>query len=214
MPAQPEPIPRPRDVQRVDPSDDATFYSIPRLVAHIDEGAIARVTDHIRRLVSPGSAVLDLMSSYYSHLPPDLSLAAVIGLGMNAEELAANRQLTDRLVHDLNRDPSLPFPERRFDAVICTVSVQYLTRPIDVFAELRRVLRPGGPLLVTFSNRCFPSKAIRAWRERDDAGHVALVRGYFPAAGGWTEPEVASHTPAWGDPLYAVWARRAPIDEP
>lgn len=203
----------PRDVQRVDTSDDAAFYGVPRLVVHIDQGAIDAVTDHIRRLVPIGSAVLDLMSSYRSHLPTDARYAEVVGLGMNAAELAANDRLTDRVIHDLNRDPALPFPDERFDAAVCTVSVQYLTRPIDVFSEVRRVARPGAPFLVTFSNRCFPTKAIRAWHERDDVEHVELVSGYFRAAEGWSEPRSAAHRPRGGNPLYAVWARRAPSGE-
>ena len=196
------------NVDRIDPSDDALFYSVPRLVVHIDDGAIAAVGELVGRLVRPGAAVLDLMSSYRSHLPDGLALAEVVGLGMNADELAANPRLTERLVQDLNREPRLPFADSRFDAALCTVSVQYLTRPLDVFREVRRVLREGAVFLVTFSNRCFPTKAIGAWRARDDAGHVELVRGYFRASGGWDEPEVAADGPHRGDPLYGVWARR------
>ncbi len=178
-------------------------------MVHIDAGAIQAVTDHIRRLVPPGADVLDLMSSYRSHLPDDLPLGRVVGLGLNAEELAANPHLDEYLVHDLNADPALPFGDASFGAALCTVSVQYLTRPVAVFREVRRVLAVGAPFLVTFSNRCFPTKAVLAWHERDDDGHVELVREYFGVAGGWRDLETAAHAPRGGDPLFAVWAYRA-----
>ncbi len=205
----PDPVLGGREGLRLDPSDDARFYRQARLVVHIDAGAIAAVEEHIRRLVPPGADVLDLMSSYRSHLPNDVRLGRVVGLGMNAEELAANPQLDEYALRDLNADPSLPFEDERFGAAVCSVSVQYLTRPVAVFGEVRRVLRVGAPFLVTFSNRCFPTKAVLAWHQRDDAGHVELVRRYFEAAGGWRDVETAAHVPPSGDPLYAVWARRA-----
>ena len=204
-----DPILGRRDALRLDQSDDGQFYRQARLVVHIDARAIAAVTDLIRRLVPPGADVLDLMSSYRSHLPADVTLGTVVGQGMNAEELATNPRLDEHLIHDLNADPLLPFVDERFGAAVCTVSVQYLTRPVAVFREVRRVLKPGSPFLVTFSNRCFPTKAVLAWHRRDDAGHVALVRAYFEAAGGWRDVETSAHVPRTGDPLYAVWAYRA-----
>jgi SAM-dependent methyltransferase len=149
------------------------------------------------------------MTSWVSHLPDDVAYGRVAGLGMNAAELAANPRLTERLVHDLNADPALPYDDAAFDAVLICVSVQYLTRPVETFRETTRVLRPGGALVVTFSNRCFPTKAVRAWGALDDAGHVALVRAYAEEAGGFDVPEAHAHTPRWGDPLYGVVARRS-----
>lgn len=205
----PDPILGRRDALRLDASDDGLFYRQARLVVHIDAGAIAAVTDRIRRLVPAGADVLDLMSSYRSHLPEDVQLGTVVGLGMNAEELAANPRLDEYVVRDLNADSSLPFEDERFGAAMCTVSVQYLTRPVAVFREVRRVLTPGAPFLVTFSNRCFPTKAVLAWHDRDDAGHARLVRDYFEAAGGWRDVGTSADSPTSGDPLFAVWAYRA-----
>jgi len=167
------------------------------------------VTALYRETVPPGGDVLDLMTSWVSHLPEDVAYGRVAGLGMNAAEVAANPRLTERLVHDLNADPRLPYGDAAFDAVLICVSVQYLTRPVETFQEVGRVLRPGGALVVTFSNRCFPTKAVRAWAALDDAGHVALVRAYVEDAGGFSEPDVRAHTPRWGDPLYGVVVRRA-----
>ena len=140
---------------RVDPEPDTRFYQSPRLVQHIDAGAIAAVGDAVRRHVPPGSDVLDLMSSWVSHLPPaaELPLGRVTGLGMNADELAANPRLSERAVRDLNADPRLPYPDASIDAVLITVSIQYLTRPDETLREVARVLRPGGVLLVSFSKR-------------------------------------------------------------
>jgi SAM-dependent methyltransferase len=193
---------------RIDPRPDATFYDFPRLVVHIDDGAIAAVGALVRRLAPPGARVLDLMSSYRSHLPADVPLGDVLGIGLNAEELAANPQLTRWLIHDLNADPALPEPDATFDLALCTVSVQYLVRPLEVFAKVRRLLRADGAFLVTFSNRCFPTKATRIWHEGDAAAHLTLVRRYFTLSGGWGPPEAAAHTPPDGDPLYGVWGRR------
>jgi len=201
-----DPVLASRDRQRVDQTDDALFYRQPRLVVHIDAGAIEAVTEHARRLFPPDADVLDLMSSYRSHLPVDVSLGTVVGLGMNREELDRNPRLDERVVRDLNADPVLPFDDGRFGAALCTVSVQYLTRPVAVFGEVRRVLADGAPFLVTFSNRCFPTKAVRGWQERDDAGHVELVREYFAASGGWRGLECDGRVSRGGDPLYAVWA--------
>jgi SAM-dependent methyltransferase len=196
---------------RQDEGDDAAFYRAPRLVAHLDDAARAALAAYYGRVLAPGSDVLDLMSSCVSHLPRDLASGSVTGLGMNAAELAANPQLTAALVHDLNARPNLPFADASFDACLIAVSVQYLTRPVAVFADIARVLRPGGCCIVSFSNRCFPTKAVALWRAFGDAGHAWLVRAYFRRAGGFAEPELADLSPRVGmagDPLFAVRALR------
>jgi SAM-dependent methyltransferase len=192
---------------RRDPSPDASFYAWPRLVTHIDDGAIAAVGALYDELGIAGD-VLDLMGSWVSHFrraPDRLTV-----LGMNQEELSANRQARATVVHDLNAEPSLPFPSASFDAVVCCVSVDYLVRPVAVFGQVARVLRPGGPFAVTFSNRCFPTKAIAGWLYSSDAQRVELVVEYFRRSGGWEAPVAGRRTPEGhpGDPLFAVWARR------
>jgi SAM-dependent methyltransferase len=199
---------RTEDFARLDPRPDPTFYELPRYVVHIDDGAIAAVGTLVARLAPPAATVLDLMSSYRSHLPASLAPREVVGIGLNAAEMVANPQLTAHHVHDMNAEPRLPVPDERFDLALCTVSVQYLTRPLEVFAAVRQVLRPDGVFLVTFSNRCFPTKAIRLWLQGGDADHLVLVRRYFQLSGGWSEPEAAAYRPPDGDPLYGVWARR------
>jgi SAM-dependent methyltransferase len=190
---------------RADGADDAAFYGPERLVTHIDDGAIAAVGALYDEL-GIGGRVLDLMSSWVSHFtaaPDDL-----VVLGMNERELTANSQAASHVVHDLNRDPSLPFGDSDFDAAVCCVSVDYLVRPVEVFRDVARVLRPGAPFVVTYSNRCFPTKAIRAWLATDDAGRAAIVRSYFERSGGFTAPTAQLRTPLdqRGDPLWAVWA--------
>ncbi|WP_299036317.1 methyltransferase domain-containing protein [uncultured Pseudokineococcus sp.] len=221
--AAPDPFPA-GFFDRADPSPDSRFYAPERLVTHIDDGAVAAVGDLYAELGVDGStpredgrprAVLDLMSSWVSHLrsAPD----ELVVLGMNEAELAANPMATGRVVHDLNADPRLPFDDGTFDAVLCCVSVDYLVRPVEVLAEAARVLRPGAPVVLTFSDRCFPTKAVRGWLATDDDGRCALVADYLRRAGGFTEPEVSLRTPPGrarggryrGDPLYAVVARRS-----
>jgi SAM-dependent methyltransferase len=195
--------------RRADESPDGAFYAAPRFVTHIDGQAVAAVTALYREYLPAGGAVLDCMSSWVSHLPDEVPYGRVAGLGMNAEELAANRRLTEWRVQDLNADPRLAYGSAEFDAAVCCVSVQYLTRPEAVFREAARVLRPGAPFVVTFSNRCFPTKAVAAWQALDDAGHARLVAAYFAAAGGFEPAEVRAHRPRRGDPLWGVIARRA-----
>ena len=195
--------------ERLDDTPDAQFYAAPRLVTHIDAAAIAAVTQLYREVLPPGGVILDLMSSWVSHLPPEIVYRRVVGLGLNGAELAANPRLDERIVQDLNRVPRLPFGDAEFDGAGICVSIQYLTRPVAVFRELARVLRPGAPLVVTFSNRCFPTKAVAIWRALDDQGHRQLVRRYFETAGGWTDVAVLDRRPGRGDPLYAVIGRRA-----
>ena len=191
---------------RQDPAPDLHFYTPTRLVTHIDDGAIAAVGALYDELRIEG-AVLDLMSSWVSHFrtPP----AHLTVLGMNRDELDANPAASARVVHDLNVDPELPFAEASFDAVVCCVSVDYLVRPMEVFRDVRRVLRPGGPFACTFSNRLFPTKAIRGWLATDDQQHCEIVAAYFRRSGGWSDPVAERRTPFIqpGDPLYAVHAR-------
>ncbi len=198
----------PQAFRRHDETPDADFYAQPRLVAHIDDRAIAAVTGLYREVLPPGGRILDLMSSWISHLPEDVAYAEVAGHGLNGAELDANPRLTSRLVQDLNRDPALPYPPAHFDGAGCCVSVQYLTDPVAVFAEVRRVLRPGAPFVATFSNRCFPTKAVFVWqalREPDKARllEIAMAEAGFASA----ETRVPIPPGAGSDPLFAVIGR-------
>jgi SAM-dependent methyltransferase len=201
--------------RRYDETPDSVFYRLPRFVTHIDDHAIAAVTQLYRDLFPADGCVLDLMSSWVSHLPPEVTYRRVVGLGLNLEELAANPRLDAFIVQNLNVEPRLPFDDGEFDAAAICVSIQYLVRPIDVLCDLGRVLQPGSPLAVTFSNRCFPTKAVAIWQALDDAGHGRLVRDYLTEAGNWTNVDVLDRSPrqAGADPLFAVVARRAPIDQ-
>ncbi len=193
---------------RLDETDDALFYQAPRLVTHIDEPACRALGAYYRAMLPAGGDIIDLMSSWVSHLPDDVTYGSITGLGMNAVELEANHRLTRRIVRDLNRTPSLPFDDASFDGCAIAVSVQYLVRPIAVFAEIGRVLRPMAPCIVTFSNRMFPTKAVAVWRAVGDRDHARLIGHYFIEAGGFGEPELKDLSPDPGnsDPLYAVVA--------
>lgn len=196
--------------RRADESSDADFYATPRLVAHIEPETIAAVTKLYRELLPENGAILDLMSSWISHLPPEMSFARIAATGMNQKELQANPRLNDFKVHDLNAAPGLPFADAAFDAALCCVSVQYLTRPIEVFADVARVCRAHSPLIITFSNRCFATKAVAAWQQLNDRGHLELVAHYLKMAGNWENIEMRDCTPHPArEPLLAVTARRA-----
>ena len=190
---------------RADESADAQFYVPDRFVTHIDDRAIAAVGTLYRHLGLTGS-VLDVMSSWVSHFldRPD----ELVVLGMNGQELGANSMAHTTVVHDLNVDPVMPFPNDRFDAATCCVSIDYLVRPIAVLRDAARVVRPGGVVVCTFSNRCFPTKVVRGWLALDDESRVAVVAEYFRLADAYDEVSTALCTPPHtsGDPLYAVWA--------
>jgi SAM-dependent methyltransferase len=196
---------------RLDETPDEQFYALPRFVAHIDEATIGALTAYYAEVLAPGADVLDLMSSWISHLPPRerLPLGRVVGLGMSAEELARNERLSAWTVRDLNDDPRLPYPDASFDAALCAVSIQYLTRPIAVFAELARVLRPGGRAIVATSHRCFPTKAIRAWHVLPPPERLRAIALYFEHAGGFESAEALDRSPLGADPLWLVTAKRA-----
>ena len=192
---------------RDDETPDGRFYDIPRKVVHIDDAAIAALGRLYAELLPTDGRILDLMSSWRSHLPAGFRTREVVGLGMNAEEMADNPQLASHVVHDVNRLSRLPFADAEFDGAMCAVSIQYVLHPVLLLREVRRVLRPGAPFVVSFSNRCFPTKAVAVWLDTTDEQHVALVRSYFHAAGGFSDIQDAERTAGRGDPLYAVWAR-------
>jgi hypothetical protein len=192
---------------KLDSDDDADFYAQARLVTHIDDHAIATLTDFYRQILPPGGVVLDLMSSWVSHLPDDLAFAEVIGHGMNTTELAANPRLTRWFTRDFNQDPTLPLADDSADAATMCVSIQYLQRPAALLAEARRVLKPGAPMVISFSNRCFPTKAVAVWRALDGAGHARLVDIYLRRAG-FAGTEIHRLLEGWeSDPLTVVVGR-------
>lgn len=199
---------KPEHFLRVDQSDDSGFYLEPKLVTHIDDAAIGSLSRFYGELISGGGAVLDLMTSWVSHLPDSLLLERVAGVGMNAEELAENPRLSERVVQDLNKDPELAFGDESFDAAIVTVSVQYLTRPLEVFAEVGRVLKPGAPFAVAYSNRLFPTKAVAIWRALGDREHADLIALYFRLSGRFALAQAYDISPGPGsDPMYVVVGR-------
>ena len=208
--------------EREDPAEDTVFYDKPRLVHHLDSRARAHISALYGRFLEPGMHVLDLMTSWVSHLPEEPAGLHVTGLGLNEEELAANPRLTERVVHDLNAEPSLPFRGGSYDVVLCTASVEYLIAPVEVFREAARVLKPGCHFVVTFSDRWFPTKMIRVWGELHPFERMGLVLDCFRRSGAFTD----LHTESWrgwprpgddkyadqldlSDPVFALWGRRA-----
>ena len=201
---------------RVDEGDDAVFYSAPRLVVHIDDEAIAQIGRIFEEVLPSKARILDLMSSWRSHLPGGYPKGRVVGLGMNAVEMRENPQLDDCVVHDLNEDPRLPFEDEGFDAVLLTVSAQYLIKPVEVFREVNRVLTESGPLVITFSNRMFPTKAVRAWQASNDQQRMALLKLYLQKAEGYKDITAENRSPKLGhytDPVYLAMGRKAARSE-
>ncbi|MGK7904341.1 MAG: methyltransferase domain-containing protein [Hormoscilla sp.] len=210
---------RPHDRTKLDQTDDAEFYAYPRFVTHVDSGFIRQLTGLYAERLQANTRILDMMSSWVSHLPEDMEFAHVEGHGMNAEELARNGRLNHYFIQDLNQNPKIPLPDRDFDAVLNCVSIQYLQYPEAVFAEIYRILKPGGIAIVSFSNRMFYQKAIGAWRDGTEGTRVQLVKSYFRSVAGFSPPEVIVHKSnmnsflqmlgiAGPDPFYAVISQR------
>ena len=210
---------RPEHRSKLDETNDTDFYSIPRFVTHVDEGFIDRLTQLYREELVPNSRILDLMSSWVSHLPHNMEFDHVEGHGLNYAELGKNKQLDNYFVQNLNQNPQLPLKGNDFDAVLITVSVQYLEYPEAILAEISRVLKPGGKVIISFSNRMFYQKAIAIWRDNSENGRVELVKKYFRSLPGFGMPRVVmnqSSVPSFlqmlglsgGDPFYAVIAEK------
>ena len=202
----------PEYFQREDEEDDGVFYQSPRLVVHIDQGAIAAISNLFKQQVPENSEILDLMSSWRTHWPADHPKAKMVGLGLNQVELMENPDLDEFVVHDVNRNPELPFENDSFDAVLITVSAQYLTKPIETFAQVNRILRPGGVFIVSFSNRMFATKAVLIWRNSTDRGRVDLVGTYMESAQNFEDIQATflnAQTSPPDDPMFAVYSRKA-----
>ena len=198
--------------RRVDETDDRQFYTAPRLVVHIDEYAIAAIRRYFSETLPDDGLILDLMSSWRSHMPEDAGGRRVIGLGMNEVEMRDNPQLDEYVVHDLNRQPKLPFDDQVFDAAVVTVSVQYMTRPVEVFSAVRRSLKDGASFHVIYSNRMFPTKAVAVWQSLDDYRRGQLIGAYFMSSGGWDDVTIRDISPEvdhYADPVYVVSGRRS-----
>jgi SAM-dependent methyltransferase len=214
------PVLDPQQRQKLDPSDDRLFYDFPRFVTHVDEGFIQKLTQLYRERLTPGGKILDLMSSWVSHLPPEMAFSEVVGHGMNQEELSKNPRLTRYFTQNLNQEQKLPLEDNYFDAVLNTVSVQYLQVPELVFQEIYRILKPGGIVIVSFSNRMFYQKAIQAWRDGTEQTRIQLVKRYVQSVPGFSTPEVIIHKNlsvnpvlalmglGTSDPFYAVLAQK------
>lgn len=210
---------RPNQRTKLDDTNDLYFYDVPRLVTHVDDNFIDRLTNLYREHLPAQGRILDLMSSWISHLPEDMEFSQVVGHGMNEAELAKNQRLDHYFVQNLNQNPQLPLADNDFDAVLIAVSVQYLQYPEAVLSEIQRVLKANGVVIISFSNRMFYQKAIAAWRDGTDTERVNLVRKYFQSVDGFSQPEVIVHQSplsgmlqmmglAGGDPFYGVVANK------
>lgn len=208
---------QPDAFSRYDESSDNIFYDFPRFVTHIDDDAVAALTQFYLNAFPPSgqqdTSLLDICSSWISHYPKGYKAGRISGLGMNEEELSRNEILTDYTVKDLNTDPSLPYEDNTFDVITNAVSVDYLTKPLQIFKEMNRVLKPGGLAIMSFSNRCFPTKAISLWTSTGDLDHIWIVGSYYHYAGGYEEPEAREITKVGllgqrGDPMYVVYGRK------
>jgi SAM-dependent methyltransferase len=197
---------KPEFFRRIDESDDELFYRYPRLVVHIDDGAIGKVGEIYGDLLPEGGTILDLMSSWRSHLPERLRLKKVVGLGLNRAEMEDNPALGEVVVHNVNLLPRMPFDDESFDGAVMTVSVQYLTQPVKLFADVGRVLRAGAPFIVTFSNRMFPTKAVALWHGAKNDQRVTVVKGYFSESGAFDRISLYDRSAATEPPTDPIWA--------
>jgi len=202
------------DFRRIDEEVDTAFYKVPKLVYHIDEGAVAALTHYYDKAIPDGSAILDICSSWLSHYPRTfpIRMSKIVGSGISDAELACNDQLNSYVAADLNRSPKLPFADRSFDVVTCVVSTDYLTKPLQVMKEVARVLKPGGKVILSQSNRCFYTKAVKVWTDdMSDGAHLRVLGTYLHFAGGFSPPralDISARGEGTKDPMYIVEAKR------
>ncbi|MBL1211576.1 class I SAM-dependent methyltransferase [Geminocystis sp. GBBB08] len=210
---------QPHQRTKLDDSEDNYFYSYPRFVNHVDDNFIQQLTNLYRQELQSNSRILDLMSSWVSHLPPEMEFSHIEGHGMNQEELAKNKRLNHYFIQNLNQNLQLPLEDQYFDAVLCAVSVQYLQYPEAIFSEIARILKSNGVAIFTFSNRMFYQKAISVWREATDRQRIHLVKSYFQSIPDFKPPQILATQPELPailqmlgigakDPFYAVFARK------
>lgn len=193
--------------RRMDETPDNQFYRIPRFTSHIDQGAIDAVTELYRKYLPENTDILDLMSSFLSHLPEEKNYNRVVGLGMNEREMARNKQLDDWVIHDLNKNPILPFKNSTFDAGAICVSIDYLTDPVSVLKDTGRVLKQNAPLIITYSDRYFEAKATAAWLHLSDEHRAYLIKSFLEEADCFSDITLMDCSPEFGDPLYAAIAK-------
>lgn len=202
---------------RLDSSPDSIFYTDPRFVEHVDDNAVKIMTKYISQYaIVAGGSILDLCSSWTSHIDPSRvkDVRRIVGLGMNEKELEANVALTEWRVQDLNSIPRLPYENASFDAVLCQLSIDYLTKPLEIMSEVGRVLKPGGKVHILFSNRLFLSKAVGLWTGADDVDHAYYVGCYLRFCGGSFGNIYAKDLSnrkgkrVRGDPVYVVVAEK------
>jgi len=197
--------------KREDESDDALFYSEARLVVHIDDAAIVQLKKYLFAQLPENCTLLDLMSSWRSHIPDNLTTHEVYGLGLNREEMSDNPQLDYWVIKDINKDANLPYEDNKFDAAMVIVSIQYMTDPISVFNEVNRVLKNNGKFHVVYSNRMFPTKATKIWKVFDNIERASLIGSYFGDSGSWSVPKAVDLSPPGdivSDPLFVVSAQK------
>lgn len=192
---------------RDDERDDALFWTVPRANSFVDEAGRLTLAALYHELLPENALVLDLMAGWESHISADTP-CTVTGLGLNSAELAANPWLTDYRIHDLNQDPTLPYSDAHFDAVLCAGSIEYVIHPPTLFAEVNRILKVGSPLIISFSERSYAAKALNGWKQLNAAQRVALVGSYFALSGNWGETKTRFKVLPDSDPLFMVWAQK------
>lgn len=205
----------PKDFSRQDESEDENFYYQPRLCTHVSDGFIAALREHYGKVFRtyPGARILDICSSWISHYPEEKTWSHVSITGMNEYELKNNKQADDYAVRNLNVNPELPYESESFDIVTCTVSFDYLNKPLEVMKEVARVLKPGGMVVLSTSNRCFPSKAVSIWLRTGDIEHCLIYGSYVHYTGAF-EPPVALDLGGplarlgMDDPVFVIQAKK------
>ncbi len=164
-------------------NDDSIFYSQPRFVHHLDNNFRRRLTTLYKEIIPKNSIILDLMSSWVSHLPPEINYKKVIGHGMNKKELQKNSRLDYYWVQDLNKNQKLPLKDWSVDFCLMVAAWQYLQEPEAVASEIKRIVKPGGSVIISFSNRAFWEKAPRIWREGGDKEHIKYIKAILLSQG-------------------------------
>ena len=204
------------DRGKSDISDDEIFYQQPRFVHHLSDSFRTRLTNLYSEYLLKHYIILDLMSSWVSHLPPNIRYKKVIGHGLNQAELSSNERLDSFFVKNLNKKQNMPIEDSSIDVGLIVAGWQYLQYPEKISLELSRIIKSDSLLIISFTNRAFWSKSPNIWTYSSEVKRIEYVTSIL-IDNGWRIEKILNEKTyqenlfglynSESDPFFSVIAR-------